>query len=110
MPFCITHSRFNIPRESIQVAKPSWNPQVPVAKGQGVIFCVCVSVSTVDPQYLTRGSSEYTVPKDHREPEFLKSHLTLSSYCFIHAFPSGNEFKYKVFQNLWDGELITLAI
>lgn len=53
MPFCITHSRFNVPRESIQVAKPSWNPQVPVAKGQGVRFCVCVCVwgclSTVDP-------------------------------------------------------------
>lgn len=42
MPFCITHSRFSVPRESIQVAKPSWNPQAPVAKGQGVIFCVCV--------------------------------------------------------------------
>lgn len=101
MPFCITYSRFNVPRESIQVAKPNWNPQVPVAKGQGVRFCVCVCVLYLlwTPSTWLR-DPEYTVPKDHREPEFLKSHkpwvLIVSLMLFLVEMNSNTKF-FKIF-------------
>lgn len=102
MPFCITHSRFNVPRESIQVAKPSWNPQVPVAKGQGVRFCVCVCMGVYllwTPSTWPRGP-EHTVPKDHREPEFLKSHepwVLIVSFMLFLVEMNSNIKVFKIF-------------